>query len=48
MILRWHSNAIPESKIFMEQLDSFVNKEGVSPVYDRVVNQIKENNNNKK
>lgn len=48
LILRWHSNAIPESKQFLDQLDSLVNKEGVSPVYGRGVNQIKKNSNNKK
>lgn len=40
LILRWHVNTKPESKAFMEQLDSFVKAEGISPVYDRVVEGI--------
>ena len=46
-ILRWHANSHPASKQFMHELDSFVHKEGISPVYDRVVESMKEESKNK-
>ena len=46
-ILRWHANSHPTSRQFMHELDSFVQKEGISPVYDRVVESMKEDSKNK-
>lgn len=45
LILRWHSNCVPDNKEFMMRLDSLVSKEGIDDVYQRVVEQVHHNKN---
>lgn len=45
LILRWHSNCVPEDKEFMLRMDSLVSNESIDDVYKRVVEQIHRNKN---
>lgn len=45
LILRWHSNCVPEDKEFMLRMDSLVSNEGIDDVYKRVVEQVHRNKN---